>query len=194
MDLKDVSVGKNIAELRKNKGVTQEQLAKAINISFQAVSKWENGVSVPDTLVLPRIADYFNVSIDYLIYGEHIIYDNIYETVFDKVMEGKPQMSIESYEEALRIFAAAHHGISCGNLKREDVWMYDSPAHISGKNGVSLLSGKGFGAVVTRNFFSDITRSNIERFGNFFGHLSSDNILVLSAIVSMSDISFDELK
>ena len=192
--MRDITIAKNISELRKAKCITQEQLANSLGVSFQAVSKWENGISVPDTLLLPQIAEYFNVSVDYLLCGEKVIYDDIYETVFDKVMEKKPQMSKEAYEEALRMFAAAHHGISCGNLKRDGVWMYDSPAHISDKNGVSLLSGKGFGAVVTRDFFSDITKSNVERFGNFFGHLTSDNILVLSAIVSMSDISFDELK
>ena len=167
--MRDITIAKNISELRKAKGVTQEQLANSLGVSFQAVSKWENGISVPDTLLLPQIAEYFNVSVDYLLSGKKVIYDDIYETVFDKVMEKKPQMSKEAYEEALRMFAAAHHGISCGNLKRDGVWMYDSPAHISDKNGVSLLSGYGLGAVVTRDFFSDINKSNVERFGNFFG-------------------------
>jgi len=192
--LKNISVAKNICELRKAKGVTQEQLANAINISFQAVSKWENGVSVPDTTILPRIAEYFNVSIDYLLCGEHIIYDNIYETVFDKVMEDKPQMAKDSYEEALRMFAAAHHGISRGNMKHTDGWTRDEPTHISNENGVSLMSGRGFGAIVTRDFFSNIKKVDVERFGNFFGHLTSRNILVLSAVVSMSGISYSELK
>ncbi|MBQ7981850.1 MAG: helix-turn-helix transcriptional regulator [Oscillospiraceae bacterium] len=191
--MRDITIAKNISELRKTKGVTQEQLANALNVSFQAVSKWENGISIPDTMLLPKIAEYFNVSIDYLLCGENVIYDNIYETVMDKVMENKPQMSNESYEEALRMFAAAHHGISRGNLKHDCSLMRDEPAHIFDKNGVSILSGKGFGAVVTRDFFSGITKSDVERFGNFFGHLTSNNIIVLSAIVSMSDISYDEL-
>lgn len=53
--------------LRKNRGVTQEQLANHLGVSPQAVSKWENG-SYPDGDLLPQIADYFEVSIDYL-YG-----------------------------------------------------------------------------------------------------------------------------
>ncbi len=53
--------------LRKNRGVTQEQLATHLGVSPQAVSKWENG-SYPDGDLLPQIADYFEVSIDYL-YG-----------------------------------------------------------------------------------------------------------------------------
>ena len=58
-------IGENIAALRKKKGSTQEELARFVGISAQAVSKWENG-GVPDTELLPRIADYFEISIDQL--------------------------------------------------------------------------------------------------------------------------------
>ena len=60
-----MTIGKNIAELRKAKGVKQDELARFVGITAQAVSKWENG-GVPDTELLPKIADYFNVSIDEL--------------------------------------------------------------------------------------------------------------------------------
>lgn len=58
-------IGATISKLRKEKGITQEELAKNVGVSAQAVSKWENG-GVPDTELLPKIADYFNVSIDSL--------------------------------------------------------------------------------------------------------------------------------
>lgn len=54
-----------IAELRKCKGTTQEELAKYVVVSAQAVSKWENG-GLPDTELLPKIADFFEISIDCL--------------------------------------------------------------------------------------------------------------------------------
>ncbi len=53
--------------LRKGRGLTQEQLAEALGISCQAVSKWETGLSFPDVSLLPIMADYFGVSIDYLL-------------------------------------------------------------------------------------------------------------------------------
>ena len=59
------NIGNVISELRKNKGVKQEDLATAVGVSTQAVSKWENG-GTPDTELLPLIADYFSVSIDKL--------------------------------------------------------------------------------------------------------------------------------
>lgn len=60
------TVGINIRKLRINKGDTQEQLAKSLQISFQSVSKWENGIASPDIAFLPIIAEYFGVTIDEL--------------------------------------------------------------------------------------------------------------------------------
>ena len=60
------SIGKTIQCLRKAKGVTQERMAQQIGVSFQAISKWENDVTLPDIMLLPVIADYFGVSIDEL--------------------------------------------------------------------------------------------------------------------------------
>lgn len=59
-------IGTNIRLLRKTKNITQEELANAVHISYQAVSKWENGSSQPDIALLPAIANYFGVSIDEL--------------------------------------------------------------------------------------------------------------------------------
>lgn len=58
-------IGRNIADLRKSKGITQEILAEAVGVTPQAVSKWESGGS-PDVILLPPIANYFGVSIDRL--------------------------------------------------------------------------------------------------------------------------------
>ncbi len=54
-------------ELRKQSGLSQEQLAEKLNVSRQAVSKWETGASTPESEKLILIADYFNVSLDYLV-------------------------------------------------------------------------------------------------------------------------------
>lgn len=59
------NIGIQIAKLRKENNITQDELAKKLDVSAQAVSKWENGGS-PDLEMLPKIADYFDVSIDYL--------------------------------------------------------------------------------------------------------------------------------
>ena len=59
-------IGTNIRLLRKTKNITQEELANALHISYQAISKWENGSSQPDIALLPAIANYFGVSLDEL--------------------------------------------------------------------------------------------------------------------------------
>ena len=60
------SIGTIIMRLRKEHGMTQEQLANALGITFQAVSKWENGISSPDISNIKAIAQLFGVSIDSL--------------------------------------------------------------------------------------------------------------------------------
>ena len=60
-------LGEKLAELRKKKGISQEELADALSTSRQAVSKWERGESDPDINRLKDLAVYFNVSIDYLL-------------------------------------------------------------------------------------------------------------------------------
>ena len=62
-----VKIHEQIAFLRKQKGLTQEQLANALGVSNQAVSKWESAVCCPDIGLLPDIAKFFDVSVDELL-------------------------------------------------------------------------------------------------------------------------------
>lgn len=58
--------GQTIAAYRKERAMTQEQLAQELGITAQAVSKWENGQSYPDIQLLPQLADLFEISLDEL--------------------------------------------------------------------------------------------------------------------------------
>lgn len=64
------TLGERIAKFRKHSGMTQEELAQRLDVSGQAVSKWENDISCPDIMALPLLADIFGVSVDELIRGE----------------------------------------------------------------------------------------------------------------------------
>lgn len=192
--MKTIRISENILSLRKAKHLTQEQLAEALHISPQAISKWENGICLPDVNTLPLIAEHFGVSIDYLYYGKEMTYDEVYEKVFQKVCSLKPQMSKEAYEDVLKVFGYAHHGISWGNLKSRDTSIVEEPAHISNENGVSVLSGSGYGAILTREFFKNINIRTAEFAQEVLSALSANNtFLVCMAIISMSDISYGEL-
>lgn len=61
-----VFIGEKIKYLRKQKSITQEELADVLHISFQAISKWENGIAQPEVSMIPVIANYFGVTIDEL--------------------------------------------------------------------------------------------------------------------------------
>ena len=60
------TIGKRIVQNRKRLAMTQEQLAEQLGVTAQAVSKWENKSALPDIMILPKLADYFGVSIDEL--------------------------------------------------------------------------------------------------------------------------------
>jgi len=62
--LNNIGVGNHIAFLRKENGFTQEELAEKLGISPQAISKWENGHTLPETALLPLLSRLLNSSID----------------------------------------------------------------------------------------------------------------------------------
>ena len=66
----DMTVGKRIALLRRQKGLTQEELANHMGISPQAVSKWENDQTCPDISALPKLSRLLGVSVDELLEGK----------------------------------------------------------------------------------------------------------------------------
>ena len=69
-DLKMI-FAENLSVLRKKKGWTQLELAEKLNYSDKAVSKWERGESLPDVIILKRIAELYEVSVDYLLTRDH---------------------------------------------------------------------------------------------------------------------------
>ncbi|MBE6608571.1 MAG: helix-turn-helix transcriptional regulator [Ruminococcaceae bacterium] len=64
------TLGKRIAELRREKGLKQDELAEKLNVSPQAVSKWENDQTCPDISLLPDLAKILGVSVDELLSGK----------------------------------------------------------------------------------------------------------------------------
>lgn len=59
-----LQIGNRIKQLRKERGLTQEHLAELMGLSFQAISKWENNISLPDITLIPKLADIFGVTTD----------------------------------------------------------------------------------------------------------------------------------
>lgn len=66
------SMGDIICALRKEKGMTQKDLADMLNITDKAVSKWERNIAFPDTATIPKIAEIFGVSVEELMNAKSI--------------------------------------------------------------------------------------------------------------------------
>ena len=71
-----VKIGRFIAECRKLKGITQMQLAEKLAITDRAVSKWENGKSMPDAALMLELCDILSISVNELLSGERIDMEN----------------------------------------------------------------------------------------------------------------------
>lgn len=70
IEVDNIRTGKRIAELRKSKGLTQQELAERLNLSNKTISKWETGAGSPDISNLLILAEALNVSVDELLRGE----------------------------------------------------------------------------------------------------------------------------
>lgn len=103
-----MSIGERIIQLRKEQNISQVQLAKALDVSRQAVSKWENDQSTPDMVKLIQLADLLQTDTEYLATGRHSTVksapevitvvekvDNIVERVVEKPVEVEKIIEVE---------------------------------------------------------------------------------------------------
>ena len=79
--MNQVKIGKFIAECRKKNGLTQMQLAEKLNITDRAVSKWENGKSLPDSSIMLELCEVLGISVNDLLSGEVVTMNNYDENL-----------------------------------------------------------------------------------------------------------------
>ena len=90
-----VKIGKFIAECRKKANLTQMQLAEKLNITDRAISKWENGKSLPDSSIMLDLCDVLSISVNDLFCGEVVTMDN-----YNKELENNLLEMIKQKEQA----------------------------------------------------------------------------------------------
>ena len=100
--MNQVKIGKFIAECRKNANLTQMQLAEKLNITDRAVSKWENGKSLPDSSIMLDLCDVLKISVNDLLSGEIVSMDN-----YNKELENNLLEMVKQKEQADRRLLAA---------------------------------------------------------------------------------------
>lgn len=83
------NIGNFIANERKTKKLTQAKLAEKLFVSEKTISKWENGKGIPDTTLLPKLCEIFEISINELLNGERFSSENYIEKAEEKLLELK---------------------------------------------------------------------------------------------------------
>ncbi|MEK4303694.1 helix-turn-helix domain-containing protein [Oceanobacillus sp. FSL K6-0251] len=91
-------LGKRIAKLRRNKNLTQEELAKELDITRSSLSQYEVNKRQPDYDTLKKIAKYFNVSIDYLLTGNE--FTNSPDEMWKEFLDPKTQIFFKDLQDA----------------------------------------------------------------------------------------------
>ena len=148
------TLGRRIARLRLARTATQERLAKELNVSPQAVSKWENDINYPDISLLPDLARFLGVSVDELLSGasastqetevaqESAVEKSTAEVV--SVAAGEPvEIVEESTEQDNQGIAAQSSGFSFGKLFGKSMVKVEKNDEADGskKKGVRLGNG-----------------------------------------------------
>ena len=97
-----IAIGSNIKKYRKQRRITQEQLAEVLGVSDQAVSRWENGTTYPDIELLPTIALYFGITLDELMGMEAIKDESDIEDIMNRRKEFRSHGEVVKSYEMLR--------------------------------------------------------------------------------------------
>ena len=117
------NIGKFIVELRKEKKLTQEQLAENLGVNNRSVSRWENGTCMPDYALLPLLAQEFGISVAELVEGKrteansYFLKETAYMNNYRILMEVNCKVALEensiTKEEKQKIIESLLDGIAC---------------------------------------------------------------------------------
>lgn len=119
------NIGDNIAYYRKQIGLTQEQLAEILEISNGAVSKWEQKISSPDVMLLPAIADLFQISIDEL-FGRAVNREPVFDFVEDTPWKDDRKIRVAFYH-GKKLITHTENNIHSG--KNQIILHFDYPPY-----------------------------------------------------------------
>lgn len=125
-----IQIGKIIAAHRKEKGVTQEELANHLGVSKPAVSKWESGQSYPDILLLPELASYFNITVDLLIGYEPQMTDEDVRKLYHRLAEAFAKEPFDKVYEECQEYIKKY--FSCWYLQHEMALLLVNHANLAG--------------------------------------------------------------
>lgn len=137
-------IGRFLRELRKAKGLTQEQLAEKFNVSSRTVSRWENGNNMPDLDILIEVSDYYEIDLREILNGERKSEDmnkEIKETVLQAV--DYTNTEAEKYNKLIRICNSVAFLLFAINRSLKGTELYAKNALVG--NGLDFAEGAAMG-------------------------------------------------
>lgn len=176
----------NLQLLRKQKKITQEELAEIFGVSSQSVSKWELGINCPDITMLPKIADYYRVSIDELLgYKPLSSINSIYIDV--KSLIESSNTKIDDAYKISRLAIASVFEKGKKEAERLLVGKRDnSLSYGQDENGVTICSDQSV-FIASFDELRDYDITTIRKISNYLSRISDLNTLkVMFALFNLS--------
>jgi len=167
-------IGRFLKDLRKERGVTQEQLAERLGVSNRSVSRWENGVTMPDFDLLIQIAKLYDVEIEEILDGERKVkkVDRETEATMQKIADynknnTEKRISIMSKWYRWMFIAGIAAVIAC--LVIDEMGLRDTSPYdfISGFMQGLALGDLILGVLLTSGFMAKVSGAKMSAFGAF---------------------------
>ena len=140
-------IGGFLKELRKEKGVTQEQLAEQFNVSNRTISRWENGNNMPDLDILIEISDYYEVDLREILNGERKS-ENMDKEMKETVLQAVDYTNTEAerYNKRVRLCNAIAMGLFLLYTIIKDTVVYADYSVV--KAVIDILQGLAIGMLL----------------------------------------------
>ena len=172
------TIGEKILELRKARSLTQEKLGEQLGISSQAISKWENGDSMPDILILPQLCEILGISIDALLEVPHTMKK-------DGVMKAFREYSKEVDVGTTRALFEAFSYCASGNDEP-----YIGLGSKLGETAIEIFDAVGAGFVIAGKEYMDLVLNyDVDAITSYFSAFADKQIMSVIKALSL-DVSY----
>ena len=131
VNIKEINIGSKISQKRKDKGITQEELANFLGVTKAAISKWESGISYPDITLLPVIATFFNATVDEIIGYEPQMLKKDVTRLYEKLCNDFSNKPFEDVYAVCIDYLKKYY--SCWNLQYHIGLLFVNHASLSGE-------------------------------------------------------------
>ena len=181
-------IGRRIADIRRARQLTQEQLGEKLGVSAQAVSKWEKGESLPDVCMLPGISRELGLSTDTLL---SIPAADTRNRLLERLSKSMDRWDLGFVWDAWTALwragtASTQHGAPMPE---------DGVNSIVTDGEAAILDGKGLGAIFTEDYTSMLRETDIDEFSKLLSLLGEkENIRILLSLRPGKRLSYDRLR